>query len=135
MINAGNLKGKTRQMSDRRRRLIALVSAFMLLISSSGITAFADDSIYSVPVTVPGQTTATPAPENPEETVPPAEGETGNPEETTEIRKLPMASRAGKPCRRMTKLSMKPAHWALSWMTAPRSSSTPLTRRFPKGRS
>ena len=56
-------------MSDRMRKLIALVSAFMLLISSSGITAFADDSIYSDPVTVPGnQTTVTPVPETPEET-------------------------------------------------------------------
>ena len=55
MMNAGNLKGKTRQMSDWRRRMIAFVSALTLLISSCGLTAFAesDEDIYSDPVTAP----------------------------------------------------------------------------------
>ena len=82
MMNAGNLKGKTRQTSDWRRRMIAFVSALTLLISSCGLTAFAesDEDIYSAPVTAPipaantspepeeGGAEATPAPEGqPEE--------------------------------------------------------------------
>ena len=81
MMNAGNLNGKTRQMKDWRRRLVALVAALTLLISSCGLTAFAesDDDIYSAPVTAPiapdtspepeeGSAEATPAPEGQEET-------------------------------------------------------------------
>ena len=82
MMNANDLKGKTRQMKDWRRRLVALVAALTLLISSCGLTAFAesDDDIYSAPVTAPiapentspapedGGAEATPAPENGEET-------------------------------------------------------------------
>ena len=47
MMNAGNLNGKTRQMKDWRRRVIALAAALSLLISSCGLTAFAetDDDI------------------------------------------------------------------------------------------
>ncbi len=82
MMNAGNLKGKTRQTSDWRRRMIAFVSALTLLISSCGLTAFAesDEDIYSDPVTAPipaantspepeeGEAEATPAPEDQPET-------------------------------------------------------------------
>lgn len=81
MMNAGNLNGKTRQMKDWRRRLVALVAALTLLISSCGLTAFAesDDDIYSAPVTAPiapdtspepeeGSAEATPAPEGQDET-------------------------------------------------------------------
>lgn len=82
MMNAGNQKGKTRQTSDWRRRMIAFVSALTLLISSCGLTAFAesDEDIYSNPVTAPipaantspepeeGEAEATPAPEGQPET-------------------------------------------------------------------
>ena len=82
MMNAGNLNGKARQMKDWRRRLVALVAALSLLISSCGLTAFAesDDDIYSAPVTAPiapsnaspepeeGSAEATPAPEGQDET-------------------------------------------------------------------
>lgn len=96
MMNAGNLKGKTRQTSDWRRRLIAFVSALTLLISSCGLTAFAesDEDIYSDPVTAPipaantspepeeGEAEATPAPEGqPEEGTEPQEA-TGEGTET-----------------------------------------------------
>ena len=96
MMNAGNLKGKTRQTSDWRRRMIAFVSALTLLISSCGLTAFAesDEDIYSDPVTAPipaantspepeeGKAEATPAPEGqPEEGTEPQEA-TGEETET-----------------------------------------------------
>ena len=96
MMNAGNLKGKTRQTSDWRRRMIAFVSALTLLISSCGLTAFAesDEDIYSDPVTAPipaantspepeeGEAQATPAPEGqPEEGTEPQEA-TGEGTET-----------------------------------------------------
>ena len=82
MMNAGNQKGKTRQTNDWRRRMIAFVSALTLLISSCGLTAFAepDEDIYSDPVTAPipaantspepeeGEAQATPAPEGQPET-------------------------------------------------------------------
>ena len=81
-MNAGNLNGKARQMKDWRRRLVALVAALSLLISSCGLTAFAesDEDIYSAPVTAPiapantspepeeGGAEVTPAPEGQDET-------------------------------------------------------------------
>ena len=99
MMNTGNLRRDTRHTNDRRQRMIALASALMLLISSCGLTAFAesDEYIYSAPVTAPApeaQTTpeteaggeeSTPAPAGmpEEETVPQAEsgGETEAEEE------------------------------------------------------
>ena len=59
------------------RKLLALLCAFTLLVSSGGVAAFAeeDDDIYSVPVTAPGSTLKhTPSPEgDPEETPAPEE--------------------------------------------------------------
>lgn len=106
MMNAGNLKGKTRQTSDWRRRMIAFVSALTLLISSCGLTAFAepDEDIYSDPVTAPipaantspepeeGEAEATPAPEDqPEEGTEPQEatGEETETEEEPEVSEEP----------------------------------------------
>ena len=106
MMNAGNLKGKTRQTSDWRRRMIAFVSALTLLISSCGLTAFAesDEDIYSNPVTAPipaantspepeeGEAQATPAPEGqPEEGTEPQEaaGEGTEPEGEPEVSEEP----------------------------------------------
>ena len=96
MMNAGNLKGKTRQTSDWRRRMIAFVSALTLLISSCGLTAFAesDEDIYSDPVTAPipaantspepeeGEAEATPAPEGQPETGTEPQETTGEETET-----------------------------------------------------
>ena len=96
MMNAGNLKGKTRQTSDWRRRMIAFVSALTLLISSCGLTAFAesDEDIYSDPVTAPipaantspepeeGEAQATPAPEGQPETGTEPQEATGEETET-----------------------------------------------------
>ena len=96
MMNAGNLKGKTRQTSDWRRRMIAFVSALTLLISSCGLTAFAepDEDIYSDPVTAPipaantspepeeGEAEATPAPEDQPETGTEPQEATGEETET-----------------------------------------------------
>lgn len=102
MMNAGNLKGKTRQMSDWRRRMIAFVSALTLLISSCGLTAFAepDEDIYSDPVTAPipaantspepeeGEAEATPAPEGQPETGTEPQEATGEETETGEEPKV-----------------------------------------------
>ncbi len=96
MMNAGNQKGKTRQTSDWRRRMIAFVSALTLLISSCGLTAFAesDEDIYSDPVTAPipaantspepeeGEAQATPAPEGQPETGTEPQEATGEETET-----------------------------------------------------
>nr|MBQ4454481.1 hypothetical protein [Clostridia bacterium] len=98
MMNASNLKGKTRQTSDWRRRMIAFVSALTLLISSCGLTAFAesDEDIYSDPVTAPipaantspepeeGEAQATPAPEDQPETGTEPQEATGEETETGE---------------------------------------------------
>lgn len=89
MMNAGNLKGKTRQTSDWRRRMIAFVSALTLLISSCGLTAFAesDEDIYSDPVTAPIPAANTsPEPEEGGAEVTPAPE--GQPEEGTEPQEL-----------------------------------------------
>ena len=73
-VNNGQKKGW--------RRFLALLSALMLLISSTGITAFAeapDEDIYSDPVTAPIPKPAaeeTPAPETSEQ---PPEEETTEP--------------------------------------------------------
>jgi hypothetical protein len=78
MMNAGNLNGKARQMKDWRRRLVALVAALSLLISSCGLTAFAesDDDIYSAPVTAPiAPSNASPEPEETAEATPAPEGQ------------------------------------------------------------
>ena len=96
MMNTENLKGKTRQTSDWRRRMIAFVSALTLLISSCGLTAFAepDEDIYSDPVTAPipaantspepeeGEAEATPAPEDQPETGTEPQEATGEETET-----------------------------------------------------
>lgn len=80
MINRNNQKHNFQQINGWRR-LLAWLCSLTLLISSSGVTAFADndDGIYSVPVTAPGnQVSVTPAPEEapgistPEETEPEA---------------------------------------------------------------
>ena len=58
------------------RRLLAFLCAFVMLISVSGVTAFAknDNTIYSDPVRVPIRATETPQPNGePEETLIPDE--------------------------------------------------------------
>lgn len=85
MINRNDQKNHFQHMKGWRRK-IALLCALMLLVSSSGITAFADtdDGIYSAPVTAPARVTVTPRPEE-EPAVTPGEettGETAAPEET-----------------------------------------------------
>ena len=74
MINRNDQNRNSRQVKGWRR-LLAWLCALMLLISSSGVTAFADsDGIYSAPVTAPAnQVQQTPAPDEPEGE--PAEGE------------------------------------------------------------
>ena len=64
MINRNDHQSIFQQMKGWRRG-IAFLCALMLMISSSGITAFADnsDGIYSAPVTAPGnRVTTTPPP-------------------------------------------------------------------------
>ena len=84
MMNAGNLKEKTRQISDWRRRLLAFVLTLSLLISSCGLTAFAesDDDVYSAPVTAPIPAESSTSPEPDEASVTPAPE--GEPETGTE---------------------------------------------------
>lgn len=88
MMNRYQMKANNGQKKGWRR-FLALLSALMLLISSTGVTAFAeasDEDIYSDPVTAPIPKPAaeeTPAPETSEE---PPEEETTEPvpEEETE---------------------------------------------------
>ncbi len=96
MMNTDNQKRKIWQMKERRRRIIAFVMTLSLLISSCGLTTFAesDDYIYSVPVTAPapgaitspepeeGDVSETPVPESQSETEIGAEESAGSEELT-----------------------------------------------------
>ena len=82
MINR-NVQDRTFRQMKGWRRLLAWLCAFMLLISSSGVTAFADSGeIYSAPATAPGnRVQQTPAPEEAEGEPEEGEPEEGEPEE------------------------------------------------------
>ena len=91
MINSGK-QSRESLRTNGPRRILALLAAFVLMISSGGLTALAesgDSSIYSAPVTAPaaaGQPETTPGLEENPETLPEGSEADGIPEEPSEGR-------------------------------------------------